>query len=286
MTARILDGKNLAKEIRIQIAEKVNQRLQYGKRAPGLAVVLLGNDPASQIYVQNKRKACAEVGMVSLAYDLPIETTQEELLQFIDKLNADAAIDGILIQLPLPPQIDTITVIERIHPAKDVDGFHPYNLGRLVARQPLLRPCTPFGIIQLLKASAINIIGLNAIVVGASNIVGRPMALELLLAKCTVTVCHRFTRNLSDLVKHADLVVAAVGKPEFVKGEWIKAGAIVVDVGVHRLATGALVGDVEFSIAQHRAAWITPVPGGVGPMTVAMLLHNTLLALEMKEAGL
>jgi methylenetetrahydrofolate dehydrogenase (NADP+)/methenyltetrahydrofolate cyclohydrolase len=283
MTARILEGKILASQIRAKIAEKVKQRLAQGLHPPGLAVVLLGNDSASQIYVHNKRKACEEVGFISLAYDLPAETTQQELLTLIETLNANPTVDGILIQLPLPKHIDTIAVIERIDPAKDVDGFHPYNLGRLVAREPLLRPCTAYGIIQLLEATDIDVTGLHAVVVGASNIVGRPMALEFLLAKATVTICHRFTENLQEYVRQADILVVGVGKPGLVKGEWIKPGAIVLDVGVNRLVDGTLVGDVEFAVAQQRAAWITPVPGGIGPMTVAMLLHNTLLAAETKE---
>jgi methylenetetrahydrofolate dehydrogenase (NADP+)/methenyltetrahydrofolate cyclohydrolase len=285
MTAQILDGKTLSKHIRIQIADKIKQRSTQGLRPPGLAVVLVGNDPASKVYVHNKRVACAEAGMLSLEHNLSDETTQEELLQLIDDLNVNPTIDGILVQLPLPIHIDTAAVIERINPAKDVDGFHPYNLGRLVTRRPLLRPCTPYGIIQLLEAAKVELLGLDAVVIGASNIVGRPMALELLLAKCTVTVCHRFTKDLAGEVRRADLLVAAAGHAELVKGEWIKPGAIVVDVGIHRLADGSWKGDVEFEIARGRAAWITPVPGGVGPMTVAILLHNTLLALEMKEAG-
>ncbi|MGB6977266.1 MAG: bifunctional methylenetetrahydrofolate dehydrogenase/methenyltetrahydrofolate cyclohydrolase FolD [Gammaproteobacteria bacterium] len=285
MTAQILDGKKLGKQIRAQIAGKIKQRLTQGLRPPGLAVVLLGSDLASEVYVNNKQAACKEVGMLSFVHNLSDETTQQELLQLIDNLNADPKIDGILVQLPLPKQIDTAAVIEHINPAKDVDGFHPYNLGRLVTRQPLLRPCTPYGIIQLLDSAGIELAGLDAVVVGASNIVGRPMALELLLAKCTVTICHRFTRDLPQQVRRADLLIAAVGKPGLIKGEWIKPGAIVLDVGIHRLADGSWVGDVEFNVAQQRAAWITPVPGGVGPMTVAMLLYNTLHAQEMKEVA-
>lgn len=280
MTAQIIDGKSIAANIRKTIAAKVQQRLAKNLRAPGLAVVLVGQDPASEIYVRNKRKACEEVGFLSVAYDLPADTSQEKLLQLIEQLNNDASIDGILIQLPLPKHIDENAVLERIHPDKDVDGFHPYNLGRLAQRRPLLRPCTPFGITKLLESIGVNLAGMNAVIVGASNIVGRPMALELLLAKCTTTVCHRFTQNLPEHIKRADLLIVAIGKPGIIKSEWIKPGAIVIDVGINRLADGSLVGDLEFNSAKERASWITPVPGGVGPMTIAILLENTLFAAE------
>jgi methylenetetrahydrofolate dehydrogenase (NADP+)/methenyltetrahydrofolate cyclohydrolase len=239
---------------------------------------MVGANPASQDYVRNKRQACEKAGIVSFSHDLPESMPQAELLALIDKLNADKRVDGILVQLPLPVHIDTETVIERIHPAKDVDGFHPYNIGRLAVRLPLLRSCTPYGVMKLLESTDKPILGSHAVVVGASNHVGRPMALELLLAGCTVTVCHRFTQDLSDQVARADILVVAVGKPGLVKGNWIKSGAVVIDVGINRLADGHLVGDVEFDTAKERASWITPVPGGVGPMTVATLLLNTLEA--------
>lgn len=280
MAAKIIDGKTIAQQVRLEVAEKVKQRLADGKRAPGLAVVLVGEDPASQIYVGSKRRACEEVGFLSRSYDLPVTTSETELLALIDALNNDREIDGILVQLPLPAGIDNVKVLERIAPDKDVDGFHPYNVGRLCQRAPLLRPCTPRGIITLLERYNIETYGLNAVVVGASNIVGRPMSLELLLAGCTTTVTHRFTKDLRHHIEHADLLVVAVGKPGFIPGEWIKPGAIVIDVGINRLESGKVVGDVEFDAASERAAWITPVPGGVGPMTVATLIQNTLQACE------
>ncbi|MDG0798831.1 bifunctional methylenetetrahydrofolate dehydrogenase/methenyltetrahydrofolate cyclohydrolase FolD [Pectobacterium punjabense] len=280
MAAKIIDGKTIAQQVKDEVAARVTQRLAEGKRAPGLAVVLVGENPASQIYVASKRKVCEEVGFISRSYDLPITTTESELLALIDRLNADQAIDGILVQLPLPEGIDNTKVIERIAPSKDVDGFHPYNVGRLCQRAPLLRACTPHGIITLLERYNIDTFGLNAVVVGASNIVGRPMSLELLLAGCTTTVTHRFTKNLRHHVENADLLVVAVGKPGFIPGEWIKPGAIVLDVGINRLESGKVVGDVEFETAQERASYISPVPGGVGPMTVATLIQNTLQACE------
>ncbi|MCI4217208.1 bifunctional methylenetetrahydrofolate dehydrogenase/methenyltetrahydrofolate cyclohydrolase FolD [Dickeya dianthicola] len=280
MVAKIIDGKTIAQQVKDEVAARVKQRLAEGKRAPGLAVVLVGDNPASQIYVASKRKVCEEVGFVSRSYDLPAITTEPELLALIDELNADAAIDGILVQLPLPEGIDNTKVIERIASNKDVDGFHPYNVGRLCQRAPLLRPCTPRGIVTLLERYDINMFGLNAVVVGASNIVGRPMSMELLLAGCTTTVTHRFTKDLRHHVEHADLLVVAVGKPGFIPGEWIKPGAIVIDVGINRLENGKVVGDVKFDEAAERAAYITPVPGGVGPMTVATLIQNTLQACE------
>ncbi|HGT2363670.1 TPA: bifunctional methylenetetrahydrofolate dehydrogenase/methenyltetrahydrofolate cyclohydrolase FolD [Yersinia enterocolitica] len=280
MSAKIIDGKTIAQQVRNEVAALVQKRLAAGKRAPGLAVVLVGENPASQIYVASKRKACEEVGFVSRSYDLPMTTTEAELLALIDSLNNDSEIDGILVQLPLPAGIDNVKVLEHIHPDKDVDGFHPYNVGRLCQRAPKLRPCTPRGIVTLLERYDIPTYGLNAVVVGASNIVGRPMSLELLLAGCTTTVTHRFTKNLRQHVKNADLLVVAVGKPGFIPGEWIKPGAIVIDVGINRLESGKVVGDVEFDVAVERAGWITPVPGGVGPMTVATLIQNTLQACE------
>lgn len=280
MAAKIIDGKTIAQQVKDEVAARVTQRLAEGKRAPGLAVVLVGENPASQIYVASKRKVCEEVGFISRSYDLPITTTESELLALIDQLNADQTIDGILVQLPLPEGIDNTKVIERIAPSKDVDGFHPYNVGRLCQRAPMLRACTPRGIITLLERYNIDTFGLNAVVVGASNIVGRPMSLELLLAGCTTTVTHRFTKNLRHHVENADLLVVAVGKPGFIPGEWIKPGAIVLDVGINRLESGKVVGDVEFEAAQERASYISPVPGGVGPMTVATLIQNTLQACE------
>ncbi|MEH6813872.1 MAG: bifunctional methylenetetrahydrofolate dehydrogenase/methenyltetrahydrofolate cyclohydrolase FolD, partial [Motiliproteus sp.] len=253
-------------------------RLEQGLRAPGLAVVLIGNDPASEVYVNHKRRACNEVGIESTAYDLPLDTSQDQLLQLIDELNKSDNIDGILVQLPLPAHLDANLILERIRPDKDVDGFHPFNLGRLAQRMPVLRPCTPKGVITLLESTNMDIRGKDAIVVGASNIVGRPMSLELLLAGATVTITHRFTQDLAGKVGRADIVVVGVGIPGLVKGEWIKDGAVVIDVGINRLENGKLVGDVEFDEAEKRASWITPVPGGVGPMTVATLMENTLYA--------
>ncbi|WP_193075381.1 bifunctional methylenetetrahydrofolate dehydrogenase/methenyltetrahydrofolate cyclohydrolase FolD [Pseudomonas sp. FME51] len=280
MKAQLIDGKQIAANLRREIADKVSLRKEQGLRIPGLAVILVGSDPASQVYVAHKRKDCEEVGFISRSHDLPADTKQEELLALIDTLNADPEIDGILVQLPLPTHLDSSLLLERIRPDKDVDGFHPYNIGRLAQRMPLLRPCTPLGIIRLLKSTGVSPYGLNATVVGASNIVGRPMALELLLAGCTTTIAHRFTNDLEDHVRRSDLVVVAVGKPGLVKGEWIKPGAIVIDVGINRMEDGRLRGDVDFDAAAERAAWITPVPGGVGPMTRACLLENTLTACE------
>ncbi len=280
MSAQIIDGKAIAQAVRNQVAERVAARKSAGKRAPGLAVILVGANPASQVYVGSKRRACEEVGFISKSYDLPSETTEQQLLELIDELNEDSAIDGILVQLPLPAHIDSTLVVERIHPHKDVDGFHPYNVGRLAQRIPALRPCTPKGIMTLIERSHIKTHGLNAVVVGASNIVGRPMTLELLLAGCTTTTCHRFTDDLQAQVSRADLLVVAVGKPNFIPGDWIKPGAVVIDVGINRLEDGRLVGDVEYAVAAERASYITPVPGGVGPMTVASLIENTLIACE------
>ena len=278
MPAKIIDGKKIAAEFRAKIKLKVDERLKLNKRAPGLAVILIGENPASQIYVNHKRKACDEAGIYSISYDLPADTTQHELLSIIDELNANTEIDGILVQLPLPDHIDTPLVIEQIHPDKDVDGFHPENIGKLTLRIPALRPCTPYGIMHLLDSTGETYKGRHAVIVGASNIVGRPMSMELLLAGATVTICHRFTDDTSKFIKQADIVIAAAGKPGLVKGEWIKEGATVIDVGINRLENGKLAGDVEFEAASERAKWITPVPGGVGPMTVAMLLQNTLNA--------
>ena len=280
MSAKIIDGKAIAQSVRHGVATKVQQRIAAGLRAPGLAVVLVGEDPASQVYVGSKRRACEEVGFISRSYDLPVETDQQALLDLIDELNQDPTVDGILVQLPLPAHIDSTLVIERIQPDKDVDGFHPYNVGRLAQRIPALRPCTPKGIMTLIQHTGVDTYGLNAVIVGASNIVGRPMTLELLLAGCTTITTHRFTKDLESFVRQADLLVVAVGKAEFIPGEWIKHGAIVIDVGINRLADGRLVGDVAYAAAAERASFITPVPGGVGPMTVASLIENTLEACE------
>jgi len=280
MTAQLIDGKAIAASLRQQIAQRVAERRQQGLRAPGLAVILVGSDPASQVYVSHKRKDCEEVGFVSQAYDLPATTSQDELMALIDRLNDEPSIDGILVQLPLPEHLDASLLLERIRPDKDVDGFHPYNIGRLAQRMPLLRPCTPKGIMTLLQSTGADLYGMHAVVVGASNIVGRPMAMELLLAGCTVTVTHRFTKDLPTHVGQADIVVVAAGKPGLVHGEWIKPGAIVIDVGINRQTDGKLVGDVVYETALPRAGWITPVPGGVGPMTRACLLENTLHAAE------
>jgi methylenetetrahydrofolate dehydrogenase (NADP+)/methenyltetrahydrofolate cyclohydrolase len=276
MTAKILDGKAVAaKERQKSAARAADFRSRYG-RAPGLAVVKVGDDPASAVYVRNKRKACEECAIASFAHDLPATTSRAELLGLIERLNRDEAVDGILLQLPLPKGLDSTEIMDTIDPAKDVDGFHPTNTGLLAQKRPGLRPCTPWGVMRLLHDAAIDVTGLRAVVVGASNIVGRPMALELLLARATVTVCHTGTRDLRGEVERAEVVVAAVGKAAYIPGIWIRDGAIVIDVGINRLADGKLAGDVEFGPAAARAAWITPVPGGVGPMTIAMLLSNTV----------
>jgi methylenetetrahydrofolate dehydrogenase (NADP+)/methenyltetrahydrofolate cyclohydrolase len=283
MSAQIINGKAIADAMLDNIKQCVEQRLASGKRAPALAVVLVGSDPASTIYVRNKRQACERTGIRSIAYDLPATTSESELYELIQRLNHDDEIDGILVQSPLPEHIDEKLLIEKISADKDVDGFHPYNIGRLAVRQPTLRSCTPFGVIKLLQYTGIKLLGLDAVVVGVSNHVGRPMVLELLLAGCTVTACHRHTKDLAANVARADIVVAAAGKPGLVKGDWIKPGAIVVDIGINRLADGRICGDVDFAVARQRAGWITPVPGGVGPMTVATLMENTLHALQQRE---
>ncbi len=283
MTAQIINGKAIAENLLDSIKLKIDARIVAGKRAPCLAVILVGADPASAIYVRNKRKACEKVGIHSIAHNLPASTSEADLFALVDSINNDPSIDGILVQSPLPQHINEDELIERISVDKDVDGFHPYNIGRLTVRQPTLRSCTPFGVIKMLQASDIDLMGLDAVIIGVSNHVGRPMALELLLAGCTITSCHRHTKNLADKVKSADLVVVAAGKAGLVQGDWIKPGAIVVDIGINRLADGSICGDVDFNAAKQHAAYITPVPGGVGPMTVATLLENTLLALELSE---
>ncbi|MDV3503334.1 bifunctional methylenetetrahydrofolate dehydrogenase/methenyltetrahydrofolate cyclohydrolase FolD [Marinobacter sp. M-5] len=278
MSAKLINGKEIAARVRQQVAHGVEARRQQGLRAPGLAVVLVGNDAASQVYVGNKRKACDQAGILSLSYDLPEDTSQEALEALVEELNENAAVDGILVQLPLPSHLDADPILVKIRPDKDVDGFHPYNIGRLMQRKPALRPCTPAGVITLLDSIGTPYKGQHAVIVGASNIVGRPMSMELLLKGATTTVCHRFTPNLEKFVGEADILIAAAGKPGLVKGEWVKAGATVIDVGINRMEDGKLRGDVDFDTAAERAAYITPVPGGVGPMTIATLLENTLYA--------
>src|SRR6266704_55840 len=283
MTARIIDGKARAERLTGEVAAKVAERMAAGKPRPGLAVVLVGENPASQVYVRNKRRTTDAAGMLSFSHDLPVTTSQEALLALIDHLNGDPAVHGILVQLPLPREIDPDAVTERIDPTKDVDGLHPYIIGRLVLKRPLLRPCTPYGCMTLLRDTGEELIGKHAVIIGQSNIVGRPMALELLMARCTVTICHSATRDLPGVVRGADIVVAAMGKAQFVQGDWIKPGAIVIDVGMNRNADGKLCGDVDFTVARERAGWITPVPGGVGPMTIATLLANTLRAAQLQD---
>lgn len=280
MTAQIIDGKSIAQQLRTDIKARVAARVAAGHSPPGLAVILVGEDPASHVYVRNKRIACEEVGFVSMAHDLPADTAEDHVLKLISDLNADPTVSGILVQLPLPEHINPDHIIEAIAPEKDVDGFHPFNVGRLAQRHPLLRPCTPYGIMKLIASTGIDPRGKDAVVVGSSNIVGRPMALELLLAASTVTICHRFTENLQAHVERAEILIVAIGKPGVMKSEWIKPGAIVIDVGINRQEDGSLCGDIEFASAQQRAGWITPVPGGVGPMTIACLLENTLQAVE------
>ncbi len=276
MSAQLIDGRRVAAELRAEIGARVREREAQGLRPPGLAVILVGDDPASHVYVRNKRRACEETGIRAFDHDLDASTSERELLALIDRLNTDPAVDGILVQLPLPSHIDEIAVIERILPAKDVDGFHPYTVGRLAQRIPVLRPCTPYGIMTLLARHDIPVRGRHAVVVGASNHVGRPLALEFLLAGATTTICHRFTRDLRTHVEAAEILAVAVGRPGLVPGDWVRPGATVIDVGINRRDDGRLTGDVDFDAARERAGWITPVPGGVGPMTVATLLQNTL----------
>jgi len=283
MTAQNIDGKLLSQTVRSEVAARVKSRTDAGLRAPGLAVILVGQDPASQVYVGSKRKACDEVGFVSKSFDLPATATEQDLLSLVDQLNDDNEIDGILVQLPLPAGIDSTKVLERIHPEKDVDGFHPYNVGRLCQRIPKLRSCTPKGIMTLMERYNIELRGKHAVIVGASNIVGRPMTMELLLAGCTTTTCHRFTHDLESFVRQADVLIVAVGKPNFIPGNWIKENAVVIDVGINRMDSGKLIGDVEFDVAKEKASFITPVPGGVGPMTVATLIENTMIACEQYD---
>ena len=283
MAAQLIDGKKISQQRIEAVAQAVKARQEKGLHTPCLAVVLVGGDPASAVYVRNKKLACQKSGIESRSYELPSETTQDDLLKLVDELNGDSAVDGILVQLPLPAHIDSQAVLERIEPHKDVDGFHPYNVGRLVVKMPLMRPCTPKGVMTLLEAYGIDPKGKKAVVVGASNIVGRPQALELLLSRATVTICHSATQNLADEVAAADILVVGVGIPNFVKGEWVKPGAVVIDVGINRLDDGSLCGDVEFDVAKERASMITPVPGGVGPMTIATLLENTVHAASLHD---
>ena len=283
MAAQLIDGKKISQQRIEAVAQAVKARQEKGLHTPCLAVVLVGDDPASAVYVRNKKLACQKSGIESRSYELPSETTQDDLLKLVDELNGDPAVDGILVQLPLPAHIDSQAVLERIEPHKDVDGFHPYNVGRLVVKMPLMRPCTPKGVMTLLEAYGIDPKGKKAVIVGASNIVGRPQALELLLSRATVTICHSATQNLADEVAAADILVVGVGIPNFVKGEWIKPGAVVIDVGINRLDDGSLCGDVEFDVAKERASMITPVPGGVGPMTIATLLENTVHAASLHD---
>lgn len=283
MKSQIIDGKKVAEDLINRIKEGVDRRLAKGLRAPGLAMILVGENPASKVYVRNKEKACERSGILSMMHRLPESTSEQELLTLIDRLNGDAAVDGILVQIPLPQHIDAEAVLNSISPDKDADGFHPDNMGRLAIGAPRFRPCTPRGIMTLLEHTGVELAGIDAVIVGRSNIVGRPMALELIQVSATVTVCHSKTRDLPGKIAAADLVVAAVGRAEFVKGDWIKPGAIVIDVGINRNEQGKLVGDVEFGAASERASWITPVPGGVGPMTVASLLENTFDGAESRD---
>jgi methylenetetrahydrofolate dehydrogenase (NADP+)/methenyltetrahydrofolate cyclohydrolase len=283
MSAKIIDGKAIAENLLQDLKKEIDVRSKKGIRNPSLAVVLIGSNPASSIYVKNKRLACEKIGVKSIAYDLPNETSEKELLTLIETLNNDTSIDGILVQSPLPSHINNDVIFENISPLKDVDGFHPKNIGLLAIKQPQLRSCTPYGVMKLIKATQLAIQGLDAIVVGSSNHVGRPMALELLLGGCTVTICNRYTQKLQQKIELADIVVAAAGIPDMIKGSWIKPGAIAIDIGINRLESGKIIGDIEFDIAKIRAGFITPVPGGVGPMTVATLMENTLLAQKLSS---
>ncbi len=278
--AKIIDGKAIAASLKEEMAVEVAALTKQHGRAPGLAVIIVGDDPASHVYVKNKKIGCERVGIVSFSHELPASTTQEHLLGLIAELNHNPHVDGILVQFPVPAHINEEKIVHAIAVDKDVDGFHPFNIGSLAARQPELRSCTPYGCLKLIESTGIDLHGKEAVVVGASNNVGRPMALELLLAGSTVTVAHRFTQNLEAHINRADIVVAAAGKQGLIKGEWIKEGAIVIDVGIHRLKDGSLTGDVDFEQASKRAGWITPVPGGVGPMTITMLLANTVTAFK------
>jgi len=283
MLPKILNGINVAHKIQQEIKAKVEVRLKLGKRSPSLAVILIGSNPASKIYVTKKRLLCKEIGFTSKLWEFSKNIQESKILNLISQLNKDSKIDGILIQLPIPKHINNYKLFNRISPNKDVDGFHPYNIGSLCQKSPRFRPCTPFGIITMLKHYKIKIQGLHAVIIGASNIVGRPMSMELLLSGCTTTITHRFTKNLKNFIKQADLIIVAIGKAQFLKGHWIKKGAIVIDVGINKLKNGKTVGDVDFKSTYKYASYITPVPGGVGPMTVITLLNNTLQACENKS---
>jgi len=281
MTAKIIDGKQIANEILLEIKETISKATMKGKQPPGLAVIQVGENSASKIYIKNKRIACSKVGFKSFNYDLPEQTSEKELIELVVSLNSNPEVNGILVQLPLPPQINETIIIETIEPIKDVDGFHPYTIGRLMQRIPILRPCTAIGVMTMLDSIGADPIGKHVVIVGASNLVGRPLALEFLLRGATTTVCHRFTENLEHFVRQADILAVAVGKPNVVLSEWIKKDAIVLDIGINRNKKGNITGDVDFEIAKEKASWISPVPGGVGPMTVAMLIKNTLLASKL-----
>jgi len=283
MTASILDGKHVAAQITAELGHSVNEMLKHNKPAPCLAVIRVGEDAASMVYVHNKVKACQSIGIKSIAYELPESTSHEALIALIQELNETIAVNGILVQLPLPKHIHTPTVIETIEVDKDVDGFHPYNLGRLAQGNPTLRPCTPYGIMQLLQHYQLSPKGLRAVVVGASNIVGRPMAFELLYAQATVTICHSATQSLENHVREADILVSATGRAGVINTEWLQKNQIVIDVGIHRQANGRLRGDIDTLAAKERVAWITPVPGGVGPMTICTLLKNTIIAANNQQ---
>ena len=281
MTAKIIDGKQIANEILLEVKETISKATMKGKQPPGLAVIQVGENSASKIYIKNKRIACSKVGFKSFNYDLPEQTSEKELIELVVSLNSNPEVNGILVQLPLPPQINETIIIETIEPIKDVDGFHPYTIGRLMQRIPILRPCTAIGVMTMLDSIGADPIGKHVVIVGASNLVGRPLALEFLLRGATTTVCHRFTENLEHFVRQADILAVAVGKPNVVLSEWIKKDAIVFDIGINRNKKGDITGDIDFEIAKEKASWISPVPGGVGPMTVAMLIKNTLLASKL-----
>ena len=283
MSAQIIDGKAIAENLRASVKKAVDERVENGLRRPGLAVILVGDDPASQVYVRNKKLACEKAGITSFEHTPSADITEADLLSLIHELNNDEEVDGILVQLPLPDHIDTESVIEAISPEKDVDGFHPYNIGRLMIGKPTFRPCTPQGVTRLLESTGIDITGMDAVIVGRSNIVGRPMAFELLAKNCTPRICHSRSKDLPDQIKQADILVAAIGKPGFIQAEWIKPGAIVIDVGINRLESGKLAGDVDFESVKEVAGYITPVPGGVGPMTIACLLENTLQSARNRD---
>ncbi len=278
MTGKIIDGKKIAQKTISEIKEAISKTKTEGIKPPGLAVIQVGENTVSKIYVKNKRIACDQVGMQSFNYDLPETTPERELIELVGSLNKNPEVHGILVQLPLPDHINETKIIETINPIKDVDGFHPYTIGRLMQRIPILRPCTAIGVITMLDYIGVDPVGKDAVIVGASNLVGRPLALELLLKGATTTVCHRFTKNLENFVNQAEILAVAVGKPNIIPGRWIKKGAVVIDIGISRDESGKIKGDVEFDVARERASWISPVPGGVGPMTVAMLLKNTLVA--------